>query len=197
MLLSAQQPATASAGKTTPAAGDKAPASTAPTLSVDARLVNIPVVVHDKHGALVQNLTKDNFVLQVDDHPQTIRYFNLDTDLPLTLGLLVDTSRSQRNVIDDERTASSAFLDDMLNGPADRDKAFVVQFARQTDLLQDVTSSKPKLQEGLKQLSTPDSGGSYGGAYSGSDPATATQTAPGGCMAAQRSTTPCSSPPMS
>jgi len=51
----------------------------------------------------------------------------------------------------------------MLNGPADRDKAFVVQFARQTDLLQDVTSSKPKLQAGLKQLNIPDSGGGNSG----------------------------------
>lgn len=132
------------------------PVSTAPTLSVDARLVNIPVIVYDKKGALVQNLTKDNFILQVDGKPQTIRYFNLDTDLPLTLGLLIDTSMSQRDAIDDERTASEAFLDDMLNGPAERDKAFIVQFARQTDLLQDITSSKPKLQAGLKQLSTPD-----------------------------------------
>jgi VWFA-related protein len=143
--------------------------STSPTLSVDVRLVNIPVVVHDKKGALVQTLTKDNFVLQVDGHPQTIRYFNLDTDLPLTLGLLVDTSLSQRDVIDDERTASSAFLDDLLTGPADRDKAFIIQFARQTDLLQDITSSKPKLQAGLKQLSTTDSAGSSGGSNTGSD----------------------------
>jgi len=162
--LYAQQPTL----QTKPAAADPAPASTAPTLSVDARLVNIPVVVHDKRGVLVQNLTKDNFVLQVDDHPQTIRYFNVDTDLPLTLGLLVDTSMSQRDAIDDERTASFAFLDDMLNGPADRDKAFVVQFARQTDLLQDVTSSKPKLQAGLKELSTPSDSGDSGGRNSGS-----------------------------
>ena len=105
---------------------DKTPVATAPTLSVDARLVNIPVVVHDKHGALIQNLTKDNFVLKVDDRVQTIRYFNVDKDLPLTLGLLVDTSLSQRDVIDEEQKASSAFLDDMLNGPADRDKAFIV-----------------------------------------------------------------------
>jgi VWFA-related protein len=152
-----------------PAVGSNAQTSNTPTLSVDARLVNIPVVVYDKKGALVQNLVKDNFILQVDGKPQTIRYFNLDTDLPLTLGLLVDTSMSQRDVIDDERTASEAFLDDMLNGPADRDKAFVVQFARQTDLLQDITSSKPKLQAGLKQLSTPGSGDDYGGSNSGSN----------------------------
>jgi VWFA-related protein len=161
---SAQPPVNATPAQTSAAA----PVATAPTLSVDARLVNIPVVVRDKRGALIQNLTKDNFVLKVDDHPQTIRYFNLDTDLPLTLGLLVDTSKSQRNVIDEERTASFSFLDNMLSDPADRDKAFVVQFARQTDLLQDATSSKPKLQAGLKQLSTPDSGGNDGAV--GSDP---------------------------
>ena len=158
------QPSGAAAQAQSSAASEQAPAATASTLNVDARLVNIPVVVHDKKGALVQNLTQDNFVLQVDGHPQTIRYFNRDTDLPLTLGLLVDVSLSQRDAIDDERTASFAFLDDMLTG---RDKAFVVQFARQTDLLQDVTSSKPKLQAGLKQLETPASGGDYDTTSSG------------------------------
>src|SRR4030081_1477000 len=81
--------------QTTPAAPQPpAPSSTAPTLSVDARLVNLPVVVRDKKGALIQNLTRDDFVLQVDGKPQTIRYFDKDTNLPLTLGLLVDTSAS-------------------------------------------------------------------------------------------------------
>jgi VWFA-related protein len=140
----------------TPAASD---AQSTPTISVDARLVNVPVVVFDKKGALVQNLTKDNFLLYVDKQPQTIRYFNIDTDLPLTLGLLVDTSMSQREVLDDERTASSAFIDDMLTGPEGRDKAFIIQFARQAELLQDTTSSKPKLQAAIKQIDTsPDSG---------------------------------------
>jgi len=136
-----------------------AQAPTTSTLSVDTRLINIPVVVHDKKGALVQNLTRDNFVLQVDNQLQTIRYFNLDTSLPLTLGLLVDVSTSQRDAIGDERTDSFAFLEDTLTGPADRDKAFVIQFSSQTDLLQDVTGSKPKLQAAFKQLVTPATGG--------------------------------------
>ena len=153
--LLAQPPGTAAQAPVATAA-EQTPASTSPTLSVDARLVNIPVVVHDKKGALVQNLAKDNFVLQIDGKPQSIRYFNLDTDLPLTLGLLVDVSLSQRDAIDEERTASFAFLDDSISS---RDKAFIVQFARQTDLLQDVTGSKPRLQAGLKQLETPASGG--------------------------------------
>jgi VWFA-related protein len=156
--LAAQQPA--------PAASTAAPAT---TLSVDARLVNLPVVVRDKKGALLQNLTKDDFVLKVDGHAQTVRYFNVDTDLPLTLGLLVDAGMSQRDVLDDERVASTAFLEDMLNGPADRDKAFVIQFAKQIDLLQDVTSSKPKLQAALKQIDVQGSSGSSAGTGTDSD----------------------------
>jgi len=139
-----------------PSAPDQTPTSTAPTLSVDARLVNLPVVVRDKKGALIQNLTKDDFVLQVDSKPQTIRYFDKDTNLPLTLGLLVDTSLSQRDVIDEERTASSTFLDQMMTTP--KDKAFVMQFARQTELLQDITSSRPLLQAALREIDTPGKG---------------------------------------
>jgi VWFA-related protein len=145
--LSAQQTPAKPAPDQTPA-----PSSTAPTLSVDARLVNLPVVVRDKKGALVQNLTKDDFVLQVDGHAQTIRYFDKDTNLPLTLGLLVDTSRSQRGVLDEERDASSIFLDQMLTTP--KDQAFIVQFAGQIELLQDLTTSRPKLQAALKEIDT-------------------------------------------
>ena len=141
-----------------PASPEQTPASTAPTLSVDARLVNLPVVVRDKKGALIQSLTKDEFVLQVDGKPQTIRYFDKDTNLPLTLGLLVDTSLSQRDVIDEERAASSTFLDLMLTTP--KDKAFIMQFAAETELLQDVTSSHPLLQAALKEIDTPSKGNS-------------------------------------
>jgi VWFA-related protein len=158
--LFAQQPASATKPVTTvdPATGavTQPPASSTPqaaTLSVDSRLVNIPVVVRDTKGALVQNLTKTDFTLKVDDKPATIRYFDLDNNLPLTLGLLVDTSESQRSVIDDERSASSAFLDQMLTGK--QDQAFVIQFARSVELLQDLTASRPKLQAALKDLDTP------------------------------------------
>ena len=144
----AQSPAPAS---TAPAS--TAPASTASTISVDARLVNLPVVVRDKKGALIQNLTKEDFILQVDGKPQTIRYFDKDTNLPLILGLLVDTSQSQRSVIDEERSASSVFLDQMLTTP--KDQAFIIQFASETELLQDLTSSRPKLQAALKEIDTP------------------------------------------
>lgn len=132
--------------------------STAATIAVDTKLVNLPVVVRDKKGALVQNLTKADFTLQVDGKPQTIRYFDKDTDLPLTLGLLVDTSQSQRSVLDDERSASSAFIDTMLTsepGRSAQDKAFILQFAKSAELLQDVTSSLPKLQAAIKEIGDP------------------------------------------
>jgi VWFA-related protein len=136
---------------------ESTPSAPVASLSVEARLVVVPTVVRDKHGALVQSLGKDDFALKVDGKPQTIRYFDHDTDVPLTLGLLVDTSQSQRTVIDSERSASGTFLDKMLkpaNGTRDSDKAFIVQFAREVELLQDPTDSRPKLKQALKELDT-------------------------------------------
>ncbi len=129
------------------------PVATTGTLSVSAKLVVVPAIVRDKHGALVGTLGKDDFALKVDGKPQTVKYFDHENDTPLTLGLLVDTSRSQSAVLDDERTASTKFLQTMLQPAAANraaDKAFVIQFARDVELLQDVTDSRPKLQEALK-----------------------------------------------
>ncbi len=154
-LLLAQQPVPPKLDTSKAAATDAKPT----TISMDARLVTMPVVVRDKKGALIQSLTKDDFNLQVDGKPQPIRYFDHDANVPLTLGLLVDTSRSQTSVLDDERSASATFLDSMLTSK--QDKAFVIQFARQTELLEDITDSKPKLQAALKEIdSTSDSGSS-------------------------------------
>src|ERR1700679_3040337 len=153
-LCAQQKPTTPAASPaTTPATTPDQTSAPVSTINVDARLVNLPVVVRDKKGALIQNLTKDDFTLQVDGKPQAIRYFGKDPNLPLVLGLLVDTSLSQRSVIDDERSASSVFLDQMLTTP--KDQAFVIQFASETELLQDLTSSRPKLQAALKEIDTP------------------------------------------
>lgn len=157
---------TAPAGQAGSADAKADTGSGAPTLSVNARLVQMAVTVREKKGALVQNLTKDKFTLQVDGKPQEIRYFTHDNNQPLTLGLLVDTSMSQRDALDEEKKASEAFVDDMLQN--EKDKAFVVQFARQTDLLADVTQSKPKVEAGIKKLDTV--AGSGGADQSGVDP---------------------------
>lgn len=139
-----------------------------PTISVNVKMVTMFVTVRDKHGALVRNLTKDDFALQQDGHPQTITYFAPDSDLPLTLGLLVDTSMSQRRVLDQERDASHAFIDHLLR--EDKDKAFVIHFDREVELLQDLTSSRQKLEASLDQLGRPQFSQASGGGSSGGDP---------------------------
>ena len=124
-----------------------------PGINVEVKVVNVLATVRDKHGEIVSNLGKDDFVLQEDGRPQTITYFTRDTDLPLTLGLLVDTSESQRRVLDQERTASHSFLDNMLR--EDKDKAFVIHFDREVELLQDLTASRQKLESALELLGAP------------------------------------------
>src|ERR1700722_2445512 len=122
------------------------------TIAVDVNVVALPVTVRDKHGAIVKDLTKDDFTLQEDGRPQAIKYFSLDSNLPLTLGLLVDTSMSQREVLDQERNASHSFLDQMLT--QQKDKAFLLHFDHEVELLQDLTHSREKLQSALDLLKT-------------------------------------------
>src|SRR6202140_331337 len=125
----------------------------AATIAVDVKVVTLPVTVRDKHGKIVRDLTKDDFTLQEDGRAQAIRYFSQEANLPLTLGLLVDTSRSQTNVLEAERNASRSFLDQML--VQEKDKAFLIHFDREVELLQDLTSSREKLQAALELLKTP------------------------------------------
>ncbi|MGD1211618.1 MAG: VWA domain-containing protein [Candidatus Acidiferrales bacterium] len=122
-------------------------------ISSEVKLVTVYATVRDKKGKIIPTLNKEDFVIDEDGRPQTISNFVRDTDLPLTLGLLVDTSLSQRHVLDQERDASYTFLDHMLR---DKDTAFVIHFDREVELLQDLTSSRPKLQAALKLLQTPE-----------------------------------------
>ena len=124
-----------------------------PPISVEVKVVNVLATVRDKRGQIVTSLGKDDFDLEEDGRPQTITYFAKETDLPLTLGLLVDTSGSQRRVLDQERSASHSFLDNMLR--EDKDKAFVIHFDREVELLQDLTSSRQKLEKALDLLDAP------------------------------------------
>jgi VWFA-related protein len=135
------------------------------TFSTNVNVINVFATVRDKHGQIVRNLTKDDFLLSEDGRPQTIKYFSQESGLPLTLGLLVDTSMSQRRVLGKERDASYRFLDQVLR--EDQDQAFLIHFDREVELLQDLTSSRKKLESALGQMETPElqrqSGGGYGG----------------------------------
>jgi VWFA-related protein len=159
VILLIASPAFSQDAKPAPAAATQgAPQAAHPSdISVNANLVVLATVVRDKKGALVSGLTKDDFVLKVRDAPQSLRYFDHDTDVPLTLGLLVDVSRSQREVLEDEKKASEAFLDTVLmpaGGKRAADTAFVVQFAKEIEMLQDVTPERAKLEAALKLLGT-------------------------------------------
>jgi VWFA-related protein len=148
--LAIQQPRNESGASRQPA-GQQPP--TTPTISKEVTVVNVLATVRDKHGQIIRNLTKDDFRLEEDGRPQTIRYFSQETDLPLTLGLLVDTSLSQRRVLDQECSASATFLDQVLR--VDKDLAFIIHFDREVELLQDTTSSRQKLQAALNEIQTP------------------------------------------
>jgi VWFA-related protein len=122
--------------------------------STGVNVVNVIAAVRDQSGRLVNDLAKDDFVLKEDGEEQTIGYFDRQTDLPLTLGLLVDTSMSQRRVLDQEKTASNRFFERVLD--ESKDQAFVIGFDVDVELLQDLTSSKKLLKAGLGELKTPD-----------------------------------------
>lgn len=126
------------------------PGSPDATFSTDVKVVMVFATVRDKQGQVVRNLTKDDFLLDEDGRPQTIQYFSQESNLPLTLGLLVDTSGSTRRVLPDERNASYRFLEQVLR--EDKDKAFLIHFDFEVELLQDLTSSRADLEKALNQL---------------------------------------------
>ena len=136
-----------------------------PKIAVEVKTVSVAGTVRDKHGRIVANLTKDDFVVEEDGRPQIINYFSRENDLPLRLGLLVDTSLSQRRVLEEERSASYSFLDHLLR--ADKDRAFVIHFDREVELLEDFTASRPKLQAALQSLQTPQFDANGGAGRSG------------------------------
>src|SRR5262252_4363512 len=118
-------------------------------IKVDVNVVNILVSVRDKKGTLIPNLERKDFTILEDGKPQTIKYFTRETDLPLTIGLLVDVSGSQRNLIEIERSAASQFLTQVLRK---KDMAFLISFGEEAELLQDYTQSARLLSEGLNRL---------------------------------------------
>jgi VWFA-related protein len=126
-----------------------------PKIAVEANIVTVFASVRDKKGQIVSNLTKDDFALEEDGRAETITYFARENDLPLTVGLLVDTSLSQRRVLGQERTASSSFIEHTLREDK-KDQAFLIHFDYEVELLQDFTSSRKKLEAKLDLLETPE-----------------------------------------
>ncbi|HME08600.1 MAG TPA: VWA domain-containing protein [Bryobacteraceae bacterium] len=135
--------------KRRPAGASDSGVADQPVIRVDVDLVNLFCTVRRHNGKLVANLTQDDFRVFEDGHEQNVTAFSRETDLPVKLGMLVDISGSQRNLIGTERDAASAFFSNVMRH---QDEALLLAFGRDTDLVQDFTSSVPKLQSALSTL---------------------------------------------
>src|SRR5246500_5428255 len=108
------------------------------TLKVNVDVVQLFFNVKDKHGALIPNLTKGDFEIFEDGKPQNIKYFKSESDLPLTLAILIDSSGSQQRVLEMKKEVGGSFLESTLRPKAE---AFVISFDVDVNRLQDFTSN--------------------------------------------------------
>jgi Ca-activated chloride channel family protein len=118
-------------------------------IRVDVNVVNVLCTVSDKRGALITNLHKEDFDIRENGRKQEIRYFARDTDLPLTIAMLMDVSGSVREAIEAEREAAGRFFDKVIR-PTDH--ALLLGFSSTMVLWQDYTSSTARLKTALAQL---------------------------------------------
>jgi VWFA-related protein len=130
----------------------QAPAATTASTSRPAQQVTLPVTVRDKKGELVPNLQKSDLMLNQDGRPQTILSLTPGTAQPYRIGLLIDTSRTVLGAIDAERKASGGFLDQMLPAESGKDKAFLLHFDREVELLEDFTGAREKLHSEIEDM---------------------------------------------
>ncbi len=124
-----------------------------PTFSSGVQVVNLFATVRDRKNELLRGLGKDDFLVVEDGRPQTIRYFSRESDLPLTIGLMIDTSLSQTRVLPAERGASLSFLDEVLR--ENKDHVFIMQFDLTVQTRQPLTASRRDLGQALAFVDTP------------------------------------------
>ncbi len=118
-------------------------------IKVDVDLVNVLCSVYDKRGMLVKDLKQEDFEVREDGKPQQIRYFARETNLPLTLALLVDLSGSVKRFVDAEKDTAARFVRDVLRP---EDQALLVGFGSTLILWQDFTSSAAMLEAALDRM---------------------------------------------
>jgi len=118
------------------------------TLKVTSEVVNVYAVVRQKNGRLVPDLNKDDFQLEEDQQPQVIRYFARETDTPLTMGIMVDTSPSQGQVLEVEKSEAESFLREVMRP---KDLTFVMHFDVEVELLQDLTADLHLLDHAIDE----------------------------------------------
>ncbi|NLT65822.1 MAG: VWA domain-containing protein [Acidobacteria bacterium] len=122
------------------------------TYRVSVDLVNVLCSVFDKKtNSFVTNLTRDDFLIYEDNQPQEIRNFSRETDLPLTIAMLVDTSGSVTPKLKFEQEAAIAFFQSVMR---EKDRAMLVKFDSGVSMLQDFTNDPNKLADKIKKLKT-------------------------------------------
>jgi Ca-activated chloride channel family protein len=119
------------------------------TFHVDVKLVNIFVNVTDKNGAIVGELTKDDFAVFEDNRPQQIAVFERKTDVPLNLTLAIDTSGSVRKDLDEEAGAARHFAHDILQP---NDRMSVLEFATDVTELTGFTNNLSQIDHAVGEL---------------------------------------------
>ncbi len=124
-----------------------------PVFTSGVKVVSVIASVRDGQGRLVHDLAREEFAVAENNVSQELKYFSRDTDLPLTLGILVDTSMSQEKVISDERAASLRFIDRVLR--EDKDQFFIGRFDMNVTFPQNLTASRDKLEKALIYVDTP------------------------------------------
>ncbi|HTZ75169.1 MAG TPA: VWA domain-containing protein [Candidatus Aquilonibacter sp.] len=124
------------------------PPQTSSTLTVESRLVDVFATVRDKHNAILDNLTKDDFKVYEDGVPQKITYFAKESDMPITLAILMDTSYSMNNILGAEKAAASDFVHEIMRK---KDEAVVISFDTDEDLLADFTEDPAVLTRAINR----------------------------------------------
>ena len=119
------------------------------SIKIDVEVVNVLCDVYDPRGMLVKDLHKDQFRVSENGKPQEIRYFAQESDLPLTVAILIDVSGSVRLVIEEEKATAGQFLQRILRPD---DQALLMGFASNVILWQDFTSSMDLLHKNLDRL---------------------------------------------
>ena len=126
------------------------------TLKIDINLVSLFFTVKDKQGFLLPHLTQSDCKIAEDNQPQSFKSFAAQPDLPLTIGMLLDTSGSQRRVLELEQDAGSQFLFEIMRS---KDQGFLLSFDSDVNLLEDLTSSPRQLSRALHRAEISIAGG--------------------------------------
>jgi VWFA-related protein len=134
----------------TPSGKTENPAEDDEVMRVDTELANILLTAIDKNQRFITTLRREDVRVLEDNIPQDISIFERETDLPLTLSILIDTSRSQERTLPDEKIAARTFIDSVIH--PDKDQAAVISFTGEAVLQEPLTNDLEKLRGAVERV---------------------------------------------